>query len=34
MNIVVIMLENRSFDSFLGYLYTPNDLPQRNIHSL
>ena len=34
MNIVVIMLENRSFDSFLGYLYSPNDLPQKNIPSL
>ncbi len=34
MNIVVIMLENRSFDSFLGYLYSPDDPPQRNIPPL
>ncbi len=25
------MFENRSFDNMLGFLYTPNDLPQNNI---
>lgn len=31
--IVVVMLENRGFDSLLGYLYTPDSPPQRNIPS-
>ena len=30
-HIVVLMLENRSLDNLLGYLYTPGDLPNVNI---
>lgn len=30
-HVVVIMLENRGFDSVLGYLYSPNDPPKQNI---
>ena len=26
-HVVVLMLENRSFDNLLGYLYTPDDIP-------
>ncbi len=30
-HIVVLMLENRSFDNVLGRLYAPDNRPQRNI---
>jgi phospholipase C len=30
-HIVVLMLENRSFDNLLGWLYAPGNRPQRNI---
>jgi phospholipase C len=30
-HIVVVMLENRGFDTFLGYLYGKNDPPKHNI---
>lgn len=30
-HIVVLMLENRSFDNVLGWLYAPSNCPQRNI---
>ncbi len=30
-HIVVLMLENRSFDNLLGWLYAPDNRPQRNI---
>jgi phospholipase C len=30
-HIVVLMLENRSFDNVLGWLYAPDNRPQRNI---
>ena len=33
-HIVVIMLENRSFDNVLGYLYSPEAPPQRHIPEL
>jgi len=33
-HVVVIMLENRGFDSVLGYLYTQNDAPAHNIPAL
>jgi phospholipase C len=33
-HVVVIMLENRGFDSVLGYLYTKNDAPAHNIPAL
>ncbi|MEB3182718.1 MAG: alkaline phosphatase family protein [Nostocaceae cyanobacterium] len=32
--VVVIMLENRSFDSVLGYLYSPGNEPQHHIPAL
>ena len=30
-HIVVLMLENRSLDNVLGWLYAPDNRPQRNI---
>ena len=33
-NVVVVMLENRSFDNVLGYLYSKEDPPQHNIPRL
>ncbi len=33
-HVVVIMLENRGFDSLLGYLYQPGDEPKQNIPAL
>jgi phospholipase C len=30
-HLVVVCFENRSLDNLLGYLYQPDDLPQRNI---
>jgi phospholipase C len=33
-HIVVVMLENRSFDSMFGYLYQPNDLPKNYVPAL
>jgi phospholipase C len=30
-HVVVLMMENRSFDNLLGWLYTPDDLPAKNI---
>lgn len=33
-HVVVVMLENRGFDSVLGYLYGKDDLPKQNIPAL
>jgi len=33
-HVVVIMLENRGFDTVLGYLYQPDDKPKQNIPPL
>ena len=33
-HIVVVMLENRSLDNVLGYLYGPDDLPRKNLPPL
>lgn len=33
-HVVVIMIENRGFDSLLGYLYSPGDEPKQNIPAL
>ncbi len=33
-HVVVVMLENRSLDNVLGYLYGPDDLPKRNLPPL
>lgn len=33
-HVVVLMLENRGFDTALGFLYTPDDPPTRNVPAL